>query len=128
EPSAEEEQTYGLEGAELGRLIQAHEAKLYSDFESFLREVIPSLESKKASADALKYVAGLKLDLPSDELFRLLGVYTRIHYKTRLLTLLSELVAIPTYKRDDLPQHHNPAIIRLGAKLQEISRDFGLKF
>ena len=57
---------------------------------------------------------------------RLLGIYARLKYGDEALQTLTELVAIPTFKVESLPQHENPEFRRFGATLGRIAEDFDL--
>lgn len=59
---------------------------------------------------------------------RLLGIYARLKYGDEALQTLTELVAIPTFKVESLPQHENPEFRRFGATLGRIAEDFDLAF
>ena len=59
---------------------------------------------------------------------RLLGIYARLKYGDEALQTLAELVAIPTFEVESLPQHENPEFRRFGATLGRIAEDFDLAF
>jgi predicted dipeptidase len=61
-------------------------------------------------------------------LYRLLGIYARLKYGDEALQTLAELVAIPTFRVESLPQHENPEFLRFAAALERIASDFGLTF
>jgi predicted dipeptidase len=61
-------------------------------------------------------------------LYRLLGMYTRLRYKAQMVRDLADLVAIPTDKKERQPQHENPNIRRLGGAIARIAGKFGLPF
>jgi len=60
--------------------------------------------------------------------YRLLGLYTRIKYQSELIRVLGDLVAIPTVKKEDQPQHENPAIHDFGKAIEKISKGFNLDY
>ncbi len=61
-------------------------------------------------------------------LYTLLGIYARLKYGDEALQTLVELVAIPTFNVESIPQHENPEFLRFGATLGRIAGDFGLAF
>jgi len=61
-------------------------------------------------------------------LYRLLGLYARLKYGDEAMQTLAELVAIPTFEVESLPQNENPEFRRFGAALGHIANDFGLAF
>lgn len=61
-------------------------------------------------------------------LYRLLGIYARLKYSDEALQTLAELVAIPTFEVESLPQYENPEFLRFSATLGRIADDLGLAF
>ena len=61
-------------------------------------------------------------------LYRLLGIYARLKYGDEALQTLAELVAIPTFQVESVPQYENPEFLRFGATLGRIASEFGLAF
>lgn len=53
-----------------------------------------------------------------NEIHRLLGIYTRVKYGKAALETLRELVEIPTFNVDGLPQYKNPQFLKIADKLQ----------
>ncbi|PIB68786.1 dipeptidase [Pseudomonas sp. 2822-17] len=63
-----------------------------------------------------------------NEIHRLLGIYTRVKYGKAALDTLRELVEIPTFNVDGVPQYKNPEFIRIADKIQALAESFDLNF
>jgi predicted dipeptidase len=63
-----------------------------------------------------------------NEIHRLLGIYTRVKYGKDALATLRELVEIPTFNVDGVPQYNNPEFIRIADKIQALAKTFNLDF
>ncbi len=63
-----------------------------------------------------------------NEINRLLGIYTRVKYGKAALETLRELVAIPTFNVDGLPQYKNPQFLKIADKIQGLAKAFNLNF
>ena len=63
-----------------------------------------------------------------NDIYRLLGLYTRLKYGNAATQTLRELVAIPTVNLDDVPQYKNPEFIKIGNKIQDLAKSFDLNF
>ena len=63
-----------------------------------------------------------------NEIHRLLGIYTRVKYGKAALETLRELVEIPTFNVDGVPQYKNPEFTRIADKLQALAKTFDLNF
>ena len=63
-----------------------------------------------------------------NEINRLLGIYTRVKYGKAATETLRELVEIPTFNIDGLPQYKNPEFLKIAAKIQELAKAFNLSF
>ncbi|KAF1005027.1 MAG: Beta-Ala-Xaa dipeptidase [Pseudomonas fluorescens] len=63
-----------------------------------------------------------------NEIHRLLGIYTRVKYGKAALETLRELVAIPTFQVEGVPQYDNPEFARIAARIQGLAESFGLNF
>ncbi|WP_411566519.1 dipeptidase [Pseudomonas orientalis] len=102
-----------------------------SDFRSFLgtlakgdlgktRDVAPAisafLDDKTLSAEQ------------QNEINRLLGIYTRVKYGKAALDTLRELVEIPTFNVDGLPQYKNPEFLKIADRIQALAKSFNLNF
>ena len=75
------------------------------------------------------YRAGATLDAQEQNLLiRLLGLYARVKYEDDALQTLTELVAIPTFDVEGLPQYENPEFLRFGSKLQSVAERLNLRF
>lgn len=63
-----------------------------------------------------------------NEINRLLGIYTRIKYGKAALETLRELVEIPTFNVDGVPQYQNPEFLKIADKIQAMAKAFNLNF
>ncbi|PQZ85922.1 MULTISPECIES: dipeptidase [Pseudomonas] len=63
-----------------------------------------------------------------NEINRLLGLYTRVKYGKAATETLRELVEIPTFNVDGLPQYKNPEFIKIAGKIQDLAKAFNLNF
>ncbi|WP_395608362.1 dipeptidase [Pseudomonas sp. B22129] len=63
-----------------------------------------------------------------NEINRLLGIYTRVKYGKAALETLRELVEIPTFNVDGLPQYKNPEFLKIAAKIEALAKAFNLTF
>ena len=63
-----------------------------------------------------------------NELNRLLGIYARLKYAKAATETLRELVEIPTFNVDGLPQYKNPQFLKIADKLQGLAKAFNLNF
>lgn len=63
-----------------------------------------------------------------NDIHRLLGIYTRAKYGKAALDTLRELVEIPTFNVDGVPQYKNPEFIRIADKIQALAESFDLHF
>ena len=61
-----------------------------------------------------------------NEINRLLGLYTRVKYGKAATETLRELVEIPTFNVDGLPQYKNPEFITIAGKIQALAKEFNL--
>jgi len=103
---------------------------VYEDFSSFL----VSLENSNGIAsevlefaEAYRSSATLSAD-QQNMLYRLLGIYTRLHYGEQAIETLKQLVAIPTFQVEGVPQHENPNFQNFAVRLGTIADEFGLEF
>ena len=81
-----------------------------------------------ASARSTTMLKGPQNQEVKIKLYRKLGVETRDQYQKELIQVLGELVAIPTVKKEDQPQHENPAIHQLGKAIEKIASGFNLDY
>jgi predicted dipeptidase len=63
-----------------------------------------------------------------NEINRLLGIYTRVKYGKAATETLRELVEIPTFNIDGMPQYKNPEFLRIAAKIKDLAEAFNLNF
>ncbi|WP_231423306.1 dipeptidase [Pseudomonas sp. Leaf59] len=63
-----------------------------------------------------------------NEIHRLLGIYTRAKYGKAALETLRELVEIPTFNVDGLPQYKNPEFLKIADRIQTLAKSFNLTF
>jgi predicted dipeptidase len=63
-----------------------------------------------------------------NEINRLLGIYTRVKYGKAATETLRELVEIPTFNVDGLPQYKNPEFLKIAGKIQDLAKAFNLNF
>ncbi|KRP60043.1 dipeptidase [Pseudomonas trivialis] len=63
-----------------------------------------------------------------NEIHRLLGIYTRVKYGKAALETLRELVEIPTFNVDGLPQYKNPEFLKIADRIQALAKSFNLTF
>lgn len=63
-----------------------------------------------------------------NEINRLLGIYSRVKYGKAATETLRELVEIPTFNIDGMPQYKNPEFLRIAAKLKDLAEAFNLNF
>ena len=63
-----------------------------------------------------------------NEINRLLGIYTRVKYGKAALETLRELVEVPTFNVDGLPQYKNPEFLKIAAKIEALATSFNLNF
>jgi len=63
-----------------------------------------------------------------NEINRLLGIYTRIKYGKAALETLRELVEIPTFNVEGVPQYQNPEFLKIADKIQALAKAFNLNF
>lgn len=63
-----------------------------------------------------------------NEINRLLGIFTRVKYGKAATETLRELVEIPTFNVDGVPQYKNPEFIKIAGKIQDLAKAFNLNF
>lgn len=112
-------------------IIKAYDGTELADFKQFIGKLNGS---DLAKADNLgetlsAYLANKPLaDEQQNEINRLLGLYTRIKYGKAATETLRELVAIPTFSVDGVPQHENPEFLKIADKIKALAEGFGLTF
>ncbi|WPO00024.1 dipeptidase [Pseudomonas sp. MUP55] len=102
-----------------------------TDFRSFLATLTKGELGKSADVgpaiNAFLDNKTLSAD-QQDEINRLLGIYTRVKYGKAALETLRELVQIPTFNVDGLPQYKNPEFLKIADKIQALAKSFNLNF
>ncbi|MCM2365231.1 dipeptidase [Pseudomonas sp. SR18] len=102
-----------------------------NDFRGFLSTLAKSDLGKTADVgpaiSAFLDNQTLSADQQND-IHRLLGIYTRVKYGKAALDTLRELVEIPTFNVDGVPQYKNPKFIRIADKIQALAESFDLNF
>ncbi|MCO7620900.1 dipeptidase [Pseudomonas guariconensis] len=112
-------------------ILKTYDGSDPTDFRHFLSKLA---SSNLAKADTLNetlttYLAGKPLNADQqNEINRLLGLYTRIKYGKAATETLRELVAIPTFQVEGVPQHENPQFLKIAEKIKTLAEGFGLKF
>ena len=102
-----------------------------TDFRHFLGALA---KSDLAKADNLQPTLNAFLDNKAltpeqqNEIYRLLGLYTRLKYGKEATQTLRELVAIPTVNLDGVPQYENPQFIKIADKIKGLAQAFDLNF
>jgi len=131
--------TFGLAGVASASINSEQAQAIVADlgdsepasFVEFLADVhsLPAVQGAGVSALRDAYRSGAQLDADQDAmLIRLLGLYARVKYSDAALQTLKELVAIPTFNVESLPQHENPEFLRFAEKLQSVAESFDLNF
>ncbi|WOE77239.1 dipeptidase [Pseudomonas protegens] len=102
-----------------------------SDFRQFLGSLAKSEAGKDANlGPAISAFLGNK-SLSAEqqnEIHRLLGLYARVKYGKAATETLRELVAIPTFNIDGVPQYKNPEFLKIAEKIQGLAKAFNLNF
>lgn len=101
------------------------------DFRQFLGNLGKSELGKSANLSPAidAFLGNQKLSAEQqDEIHRLLGLYARIKYGKAATQTLIELVAIPTFRVDGVPQHENPEFTKIADKIKDLAQAFDLKF
>lgn len=127
--SAAGNETATIKHDEIQRLLKAHAEQVPADFDSFLKQV----KSETDNAALQTAIDGYLQDKPLEgadfvNVYRLLGLYTRLHYGDDVIALLDEMVTINTAKHGDTPQYQNPGIKRFGELIKAKADAFGLEF
>ncbi|CRM98794.1 Beta-Ala-Xaa dipeptidase [Pseudomonas sp. 34 E 7] len=102
-----------------------------SDFRSFLGTLAKGDLGK--SSDIAPAISAFLNDKTlsteqQNEINRLLGIYTRVKYGKAALETLRELVEIPTFNVDGLPQYKNPEFLKIADRIQALAKSFNLNF
>lgn len=102
-----------------------------SDFRGFLGTLTQGDMAKTADVTPAidAFLAGKILSADQqNQINRLLGIYTRVKYGKAALETLRELVEIPTFNVDGVPQYKNPEFLRIADKIQALAKSFNLTF
>ena len=102
-----------------------------TDFRSFLGTLAQGELGKAAdTGPAISAFVGNKplSAEQQNEINRLLGIYTRVKYGKAALETLRELVEVPTFNVDGLPQYKNPEFLKIAAKIEALAKSFNLNF
>ena len=114
-----------------GLILKTFSDQKVTDFKQFLASLA---KSDLARTDNLGPAIDGFLDNKTlsaeqqNDIYRLLGLYTRLKYGNAATQTLRELVAIPTVNLDDVPQYKNPEFIKIGNKIQDLAKSFNLNF
>lgn len=112
-------------------ILKAYDGSDPAGFRQFLGKLADSDLAKADNlADTVQAYLGSK-PLSADqqnEINRLLGLYTRIKYGKAATETLRELVAIPTFQVEGVPQHENPEFLKIADKIKALAEGFGLTF
>ncbi|MEX5350030.1 dipeptidase [Pseudomonas juntendi] len=112
-------------------ILKAYDGSDPAGFRQFLGKLADSDLAKADNlADTVQAYLGSK-PLSADqqnEINRLLGLYTRIKYGKAATETLRELVAIPTFQVEGVPQHENPEFLKIADKIRALAEGFGLTF
>ncbi|QHD00925.1 dipeptidase [Pseudomonas sp. S04] len=102
-----------------------------TDFRQFLTRLAKSELAKNDDlAPAINaFLANQSLNAEQqNEIHRLLGLYARVKYGSAATETLRELVAIPTFEIEGVPQHENPQFLKIADKIKGLAEAFNLKF
>lgn len=112
-------------------ILKSYSADKATDFRQFLGNLGQSDLAKTADIGP---AIGAYLDNKTltaeqqNEIYRLLGIYTRAKYSVAATETLRELVEIPTFRKDGVEQRDNPEFTKIAAKIQSLAESFNLKF
>ncbi|MNG81886.1 Beta-Ala-Xaa dipeptidase [compost metagenome] len=112
-------------------IIKAYDGTDPADFKQFLGKLNGSDLAKASHLDETlsAYLANKPLNVEQqNEINRLLGLYSRIKYAKAATETLRELVAIPTFNVEGVPQHENPQFLKIADKIKALAEGFGLTF
>lgn len=101
----------------------------FNNFDDFLQQVQDKTDNDTLKNAIARYRQDETLkDNDFVNIYRLLGLYTRLHYGDEVIDLLDEMVAVRTGKQGDTPQHENPGIAEFGELVKRKAEAFGLAF
>lgn len=101
----------------------------FNNFDDFLQKVQGKTDNQTLKSAIDRYRQNDTLE-GNDfiNVYRLLGLYTRLHYGDEVIDLLDDMVAVRTGKQGDTPQHENPGIAEFGQLVKRKAESFGLEF
>lgn len=119
-----------LDRQQIQEIYTALGAVEFEDFFGFLAAVAESPATEDAARDVSRsYMSGGDLNLEQRNiLYRLLGIYTRLEYGEQAMATLKQLVAIPTFEIEGVPQHENSNFHQFAEALGAIAEEFDLDF
>ncbi|WLH33157.1 dipeptidase [Pseudomonas sp. FP2196] len=112
-------------------ILKTFKAESTTDFRQFLGSLAKSDLAKTADIGPAigAFLNNKTLTAEQqNEIYRLLGLYTRVKYSAAATETLRELVEIPTYRKDGIAQHENPEFIKIGEKIKSLAKSFNLNF
>lgn len=122
-------ETSTLKHDEIVTILETHAESTPSSFNDFLQQVSDESDNTALQSAINGYLEGEALEGDDfTNLYRLLGIYTRLNYGDDVVDLLGEMVAIPTAKSGDTPQYENPGITQFGELIKARAEEFGLEF
>lgn len=113
----------------LKNLQQTYADASFDSFDDFLEKVQDKTDNDRLKSAIDRYRQDDTLrgnDFVN--VYRLLGLYTRLHYGDEVIDLLGQMVAVKTGKQGDTPQHENPGIAEFGELVKSKAEAFGLEF
>lgn len=119
-----------LDREQIEDLVAAFETAPPENFESFLERLSgsPLADPQILTAIDSYQQQSMAEDGRAQTMYRLLGLYTRLRYGAEAQATLAQLVAIPTFRQDGVPQHENPAFLQFATELELLATRFGLQF
>lgn len=117
-----------LTKAHTDALLQQLSAQSVQSFDDFLSQVSSIHPDLAAITEVYQSGQAVTDAEQQAQLFRLLGIYTRVRYADEAREVLKELVAIPTFMDASVAQYDNPAFHRIAARLEALALEFGLTF
>ncbi|MGC3874928.1 dipeptidase [Halomonas sp. GXIMD04776] len=128
-PISAADTTESIKRDTLQNLQQTYAETSFDSFEDFLEQVQGETDNDALKSAIDRYRQDETLEgTDFINVYRLLGLYTRLHYGDDVVDLLSDMVAIRTGKQGDTPQHENPGIAEFGELVKAKAEAFGLEF
>src|ERR1700712_380781 len=116
-----------LKKPELDSLAARVQAQPPASFEGFLTEAVKLVPSLDRSVAAYRTHAALTED-DLGNIGRLLGLYNRLYNQAAAVETLGEMVALPTFRDDQVAPDKSPAIIAFGRLTEALAQRFGLNY